>query len=307
MSRQNNVILERLGRPHRSKPDMPFHALFIGLTGFFILLIVGLLVANASFTSIEDIRTALADEAIFASVRLSLVTCTITAFLSLLFAIPAGYVLARYRFPGRSIVDAIVDIPIVLPPLVVGISLLILFNQTGPGRAIEDWFVSFVAWCNSTVPWLMDLLGLSRIQGITYDVPAVILGQFMVASAFAVRTMRVTFDQIDPRREQVALTLGCSRGQAVRRVVLPEARRGMVAAATLAWSRAIGEFGPILVFAGATRMKTEVLPTTIFLELSVGNIEAAVAVSLVMVAIALAILILARSLGLWTGRDHELQ
>jgi len=81
----------------------------------------------------------------------------------------------------------------------------------------------------------------------------------------------------------------------------------MVAAATLAWSRAIGEFGPILVFAGATRMKTEVLPPTIFLELSVGNIEAAVAVSLVMVAIALAILILARSLGLWTGRDHELQ
>src|SRR5262249_34492503 len=158
-----------------------------------------------------------------------------------------GYLLSRYPFPGKWLVDAVLDIPIVLPPLVIGLSLLILF-QTPPGQALEGW--------------------LRRRTGvqITYAVPSVILAQFAVACAFAVRTLRVTFDQINPRREQVALTLGCSRSQAFWLVVLPEAHRGIITAATLAWARALGEFGPILVFSGATRLKTEVLSTTVFLE-----------------------------------------
>ena len=117
------------------------------------------------------------------------------------------------------------------------------------------------------------------------------------AGAFAVRTLRATFEQISPRQEQVALTLGCSRRQAFWLVVLPEARRGLLTAATLAWARALGEFGPILVFSGATRMRTEVLSTTVFLELSVGNLEAAVAVSLLMVAAAVAALLTIRLAG----------
>lgn len=292
-------------RIHRAKSDLPFHAAVIGFTVLFVALIIGLLAGNASFARFEDFTKAFGDETIMAAIRLSLITCTISALLSLLVAVPVGYVLARYRFPGRAIIDAIIDVPIVLPPLVVGISLLILFNQTSPGQAVESWFVGLVEWLNGVVPWLMDWLGLSGIRGITYDVPAIILGQFVVASAFAVRTMRVTFDQIDPRRERVALTLGCSRGQAFRRVVLPEARRGMVAAITLAWARAMGEFGPILVFAGATSMKTEVIPTKIWLELSTGEIESAVAISLLMVGLALLILFLTRVFGLWDGTAWE--
>jgi molybdate transport system permease protein len=169
--------------------------------------------------------------------------------------------------------DAILDVPIVLPPLVIGLSLLILF-QTPVGLAIQ------------------------RIVPVTYALPSVILAQFAVACAFSVRTMLVTFDQINPRREQVALTLGCTRGQAFWLVALPEARRGILTAATLAWARALGEFGPILVFSGATRLRTEVLPTSVFLELSVGKIEAAVAVSLVMIIAALAVLTIARWFGL---------
>ena len=119
----------------------------------------------------------------------------------------------------------------------------------------------------------------------------------MVACAFAIRTLRVSFDQINPRQEQVALTLGCSRSQAFWKVVLPEARRGMISAATIAWARALGEFGPILVFAGTTRMKTEVLASTVFLELSTGDIEAAVAVSLLMVCAAVVVLVIVRSCG----------
>jgi molybdate transport system permease protein len=187
-------------------------------------------------------------------------------------AVPLGYLLSRTHFPGRDLVDLIVEIPIVLPPLVVGLSLLILF-QTAPGRTLE------------------------KFLPVTYAIPSVILAQFMVACAFAIRTMRTTFDQLSARPEQVALTLGCGRSQAFWLVAFPAARRGMLAAATLAWARSLGEFGPILVFSGATRFKTEVLSTTVFLELSVGNLEAAVAVSLLMVVTAVAALFILRHWG----------
>jgi molybdate transport system permease protein len=192
--------------------------------------------------------------------------------LSVWVALPIGYLMSRVRFPGRSLVDALLDIPIVLPPLVIGLSLLILF-QTPPGRALQEW-----------IP-------------VTYEIPSIIVAQFSVACAFAVRTLRATFDQIPVRQEQVALTLGCTRGQAFWMVVFPEARRGILTAATLAWARSLGEFGPILIFSGATRMRTEVLPTTVFLELSVGNLEAAVAVSLLMVVAAVAVLMVIRLFG----------
>jgi molybdate transport system permease protein len=253
--------------------DAPFVLALAVLGGSYVVLIGALLVADASFTSPGHLWQALASREIRYAVRLSLVSCSITALLSLWVAVPLGYLLSRFAFPGKGLVDALLDIPVVLPPLVIGLSLLILF-QTPPGRAVE------------------------RVVPVTYAVPGVILAQFAVACAFAVRTMRVTFDQVPPRREQVALTLGCSRGQAFWRVVLPEARRGMVTAGTLAWARALGEFGPILVFAGATRLRTEVLPTTVFLELSVGRLEAAVAVSLVMVAAALVVLLVVRLYGM---------
>jgi molybdate transport system permease protein len=241
--------------------------------GSYVVLILGLLLALGSFTTPAHLVAAMASPEIRYAFHLSLISCTLSTLLSLWIAIPGGYLLSRFRFRGRSLVDAVLDIPIVLPPLVIGLALLILF-QMPPGRAIE------------------------RLIPVTFAVPSVVLAQFTVACAFAVRTMRVTFDQISPRSEQVAMTLGCSRSQAFWMVVFPEARRGLLTAATLAWSRALGEFGPILIFSGATRMRTEVLPTSVFLELSVGNIEAAAAVSLIMVIAALAVLLLARLFGL---------
>jgi molybdate transport system permease protein len=185
-----------------------------------------------------------------------------------------GYLLARTEFWGKMVVDTLLDVPIVLPPLVIGLSLLILF-QTLPGRLFQEY-----------------------VFPVTFQVPSVILAQFSVSAAFAVRTMRVTFDQISPRTEQVAMTLGCTRAQAFWRVALPEARRGLLTAATLAWARALGEFGPILIFSGATRMRTEVLSTTVWLEFNISNLEAGIAVSLLMIAAAVIVLILTRTLGL---------
>ncbi|NOY41009.1 MAG: ABC transporter permease [Planctomycetes bacterium] len=278
--------------PLHIRSDVPFYVAFIIISSTYLLLLLAMLLADASYMFQEDspavaspewsaahpwlavfvnnpIVAALSDDNIQYSIVLSLVSCTITAILSLIVAIPVGYLLSRHQFFGRNFIDAVLDIPIVLPPLVVGLSLLILF-QYAPVAIREQ---------------------------VVYQLPAVVLAQFVVACAFAVRTMRATFDLIDTRREKVALTLGCNQAQAFFRVVLPEARAGVLTAGTLAWARALGEFGPLLVFAGATRGKTEVLSTTVFLELSIGDLGAAVAVSLIMIMAAAAVLIVIRTWG----------
>lgn len=258
--------------PH-VKSDWPFLTALAVIGGFYIVMILALIVADATYTTPGNFWNALQSPEIRYAVKLSLFSCTATTILALIVAVPIGYLMSHYHFRGKNLLDGILDIPIVLPPLVIGLSLLILF-QTPLLRHLDR-----------------------EIFPVTYEIPSVILAQFMVACAFAVRTMRTSFDQINPRQEQVALTLGCSRSQAFWKVVVPEARRGIVSAATIAWARALGEFGPILIFAGTTRMKTEVLASTVFLELSTGNIEAAVAVSLLMVFAAIIVLVIVRSYG----------
>jgi molybdate transport system permease protein len=295
--------------PHRAGSDVPFFAVMGGLGGSYLVLIVALLAADIIFMftggggqverpAQQEIRhdgkaakakgghfiRALRKPEIQFAIRLTLITCTISALLSIWVATPLGYLLSRFTFRGRWLIDTIIDIPVVLPPLVIGLSLLILFHLPIGGTNLEEQ--------------LQERLGLR----VTYSQPAVVLAQFAVACAFAVQTMRVTFDQIDARPEQVALTLGCRRSQAFMQVALPQAWRGMIAATTIAWARSLGEFGPILVFAGATRMRTEVLSTTVFLELSVGQLEAAVAVSLLMVVAAMLVLGIVRLLGTRVSR-----
>lgn len=265
--------------PALAPPDKAFRLLLFTLGGSYVMLVLLLLAADMAYASTSQFAALFAKPEIIAAIRLTLVSCTSAAMLSVLVAVPLGYALSRFRFPLRWLVDALVEIPVVLPPLVVGLSLLILFHLPVNGVKLEDWLHSHLGW------------------QVTYAWPAVILAQFAVAGAFAVRTMRVTFDQIPPRCENVALTLGASQAQAFWLVTLPQAWRGIIAAFTIAWARSLGEFGPILVFAGATRMRTEVLSTTVFLELSTGSLESAVAVSLIMVVVALAVLLVLRRLG----------
>ncbi len=276
--------------------DIPFYSAFGALAGMYVLLILAMLVSVATYTTPSHIISALQSEDIQYSMKLSLFSCTATTILSLWVAVPIGYLMARHRFPGKVLMDSVLDIPIVLPPLVIGLCLLIFF-QTEAGKLIESLYLAVHNGVGNLIGKLPGVR-FRELANITYEIPAVILAQFMVACAFAVRTMRVAFDQIDPRFEEVALTLGCSRSQAFWSVVFPQAHRGILAAGTLAWARSLGEFGPILIFAGATRGKTEVLSTSVFLELTVGNIEGAVAASMIMVTAAVIVLVFARVFGL---------
>lgn len=257
---------------HRAGPNWPFWVTIAVVAIAYLAFLLGLLLATATYTSPHHMIRALASKEIQYAAGLSLVTCTITALLSLIIAVPVGYLMSRGHFPCKNVVDAFLDVPIVLPPMVIGLCLLIFF-QTPFGLAIQ------------------------KVVPFTYTVNGVLLAQLVVGAAFAIRQMRTTFDHLAVRPEDVAMTLGCSRGRAVWLVTLPAAKRGMFSAASVAWARSLGEFGPILVFAGATRMKTEVLPTTVWLELSVGNLEAAIAVSLMMVLLAVVVLIAMRAVG----------
>ena len=260
---------------------------------------MALLLADLQFSSIADLKKLISDPNVQCSISLSVSSSTIASFMAMWIAVPTGYWLARFdsnqstSFTSRflkKLIIALLDIPIVLPPIVVGISLLVLF-QTPIGKQLDTMFVTVIHW-----------LGFNQVTGITYEIPAVILAQFTVVTAFAIRTMRRCYAQIDPRPEQVARTLGASDYQAFAKIAFPQSWGGMVAAFTLAWARAIGEFGPILIFAGTTRLKTEVLPTTIYLSFQSGDLRSAVSASMILISVALIVLILVR----WLAPERTL-
>ena len=245
----------------------PLSVLTLGMVVVFLTVVTAIVAADLCFTDLASFRETLRSPPIRAAMQLSLLTSFASLVLVVLFAIPMGYALSRYRFPGHVVVNTIVDLPIVLPPLVIGVSLLVFFN-TWLGRAIEGVGLKFV-----------------------YTVQGIVLCQFLVSASYGIRASAAAFDGVDRRLDQIALTLGCSHWRAFTSVSLPMARNGIVAGAIMAWARAVGVFGPLMVFAGSVRFKTEVMPTTIFLELSIGRIEIALAVALVMLAMATVALI----------------
>ncbi|NLS94232.1 MAG: ABC transporter permease subunit [Planctomycetaceae bacterium] len=269
------LVLPLLADRRTSRLQSPFFLAGIWtVLGYFVLGWLALFAADIGYTTWPALQEVLVAKEIRAALWLSVWTTSVTVLLGLAFAIPMGYALSRFRFPGHVLVDSIVDLPIILPPLLVGLSLLIFF-QTRTGHFIEDAGLKFV-----------------------FQQKGIVLCQFLASASFGIRAVKLTFDGIDPRLEHVAMTLGSTRAGAFFRVALPLARRGIVTGAILIWTRAFGIFGPMMVFVGAVRMRTEVLPTTIYLEQSVGRIEVALAVAVLMLVMAAAGLIGIRMIGL---------
>lgn len=240
----------------------------------FILGLGTLFLVTILYIDFPTFKKCVLDPEIQFSVKLSLATATITTILAMIIGIPCAYALSRFKIPMKALVDTILDLPIVLPPAVVGICLLILFRAPPIIRMQEILNTEFV-----------------------YTTKGIIIAQFAVAASFGIRTLKAAFDSIDARYEQVARTLGCSQFQAFWQVTLPLARNGLIAGVVITWARAIAEFAPVLFFCGATRMKTEVMPIALFLNLSIGNIEMVVAVCIVMMITSSAALLIFKRLG----------
>jgi molybdate transport system permease protein len=237
-----------------------------------VVFFVGLLIAMLSYTDFSTFMDTLFSAEILFAIRLSLVTATITTVISILIAVPAAYAISKSKFPGKDIIDSLLDLPIVISPVALGAALLIFFS-TPLGAAINE-NVTFV-----------------------FAIPGIILAQFTVVCALAIRLLKSTFDGIDIRYEQVGRTLGCSKIEVFFRVILPLARNGLIAASILTWARAIGEFGATVTLVGATAMKTETLPIAISLSLASADIKKAIAVIFILVTIALVALLVIRKLG----------
>jgi len=240
---------------------------------------IGIIVSLLAYTRWDTFVSALLSEEILFAIRLSLTTATIAAIISILIAVPVAYAISHAHFPGKDIVDSLLDLPIVVSPVALGAALLVFFN-TPLGAGINNHVIKFV-----------------------FALPGIILAQITVISALAIRLLKSTFDSIDPRYEQVARTLGCSKPEAFFRVTLPLARDGLIASGILTWARALGEFGATVTLAGATAMKTETLPTAIYLSLASADVEKAIAVIFVLIVIAVAALLSIRKI---IGRRYQI-
>jgi molybdate transport system permease protein len=239
----------------------------IGISVLLAAFIVILLALIVTKPTLEGLITSITSNEIHFAVTLSLATSLISTFLCIIIGVPAAYALARYSFRGKNVVNALLDMPLALPPLVAGLGLLLFFGTTSVGRGLADIGLAFV-----------------------FTPLGIIAAQFFVNIPFMIRIMRSTFASISPRYEYVAKTLGCTDAQALWRVTLPMSASGFFAGSVITWAKGIGEFGAALLLAGAIMWKTETLPIALFLNMSCGNLNMAISAATILIVISLAAL-----------------
>jgi molybdate transport system permease protein len=195
--------------------------------------------------------------------------------LVVVFGTPLAWVLARSHSRTSRVVDAVVDLPILLPPAVAGIALLTAFGRMG-----------------TLGGWLDD-------QGVRigFTSVAVVLAQMFVSAPFFIRAARAGFLRIDRDLEDAAADLGATPFTVFRRISLPLARNSLVAGAVLAWARALGEFGATIMFAGNRRGVTQTMPLAIYERFGSGDLPAAIVMSVVLLAISMVFLVAVRLVG----------
>jgi len=245
--------------------------LVVAFAVFFLLPFAGLIDRAAREDGTWDAMTsATARQALW----LSLWTSALTVVIAVVAGTPVAYLLSRARFPGRALADALVDLPIVLPPTVAGVALLTAFGRRGLiGEPLEQWTGT----------------------AVSFTTAAVVMAQVIVAAPFYVRAARAGFDAVDVQFERVAATLGASRWRTFARVVAPQARSALLGGIVLCWARAMGELGATLIFAGNFRGTTQTMPLAILESFEgAGGLGGAVALSVMLLAVALVFLWLFR-------------
>lgn len=201
------------------------------------------------------------------ALRLSAWTSAISTGICVLFGSPLAYVLAKGRFPGRKFLDAVIDLPVVLPPAVAGIALLIAFGRRGP---IGEW---------------LDGMG----WGLSFTSAAVILAQVFVAAPLFIRSFSAAIEQVDAELEAAATLDGAGPHALVRRITFPIAKGGFWSGLALCWARAVGEFGATILFAGNFPGRTQTTPLAIYLGFET-RFETAVALSAVLLGVSVLVL-----------------
>jgi len=239
------------------------------VAGFISLPILSLVLWTIS----EDSWRAMSSPVAVDSLLLSMRTTAISMFIIVLVGTPAAYVLARADFRGKRLVDALVDIPAVLPPSAAGIALLLTFGRFG---LVGRYF---------------DAFGVT----ISFTTAAVVIAEIFVSAHFYVRQASIGFAGVRRDVEESAMVDGAGRFSVFTRVTVPLAFPALVAGAVTAWARALGEFGATIIFAGSFRGITQTIPLAIFAEFQ-GDIDAAVALSVLVLGFAFVVILAVRYL-----------
>jgi sulfate transport system permease protein len=263
---------------------LPGFNLALGFTLVYLSLIV-LIPLSAAFIrttamSWDAFVAAVSTPRVIASFRLTFGASLIAALVNAVFGLIVAWVLVRYRFPGRKLIDALVDLPFALPTAVAGIALTALYSAKG---------------------WLGQILDPHGIK-VAFTPLGVVVALIFVGLPFVVRTVQPVLEDLEREQEEAASSLGASRGQTFIRVILPVILPALITGFALAFARAIGEYGSVIFIAGNMPMISEIAPLLIITKLEQYDYAGATAIAVVMLTLSFLLLLVVNLLQAWTRR-----
>ena len=252
----------------RPRIDLGNVLLILGATCFLLIILLPIVAIFARVIPSGTIGQTLGRPIVVDALRLSAITTTTTLGLALFLGTPLAYLLARRRFRGQSVIESLIELPMVLPPAVAGIGLLMAFGRRG---------------------LIGESLAASGIS-IGFTTAAVILAEFFVAAPFYVRAARSGFGAVDQEIEIVSRTLGVSDFATFWRVTVPVALPSLLGGAVMCWARALGEFGATIMFAGSFPGRTQTMPLAIYAALET-DLDAALVLSAILTIVSFVLLV----------------
>lgn len=277
--------MSRLGR-FRQPSVIPGFGLTLGftLTYFSLIILVPLvaLVLRSAGLGWGGFWAAALDARVLASLRTSFVTALIAAGINVVFGTLIAWVLVRYRFPGRRIFDAMVDLPFALPTAVAGIALTAIYAPNG----IVGQFAAQLGW------------------RIAYTPTGITIAMIFIGLPFVVRTIQPILEEVSKEVEEASATLGANRFQTISRVLLPSLAPAIMTGFALAFARAVGEYGSVIFIAGNIPFVSEIAPLLIVIRLEEFNYAGAAVIATVMLAISFVMLFVINLIQAWSRRRY---
>lgn len=245
-----------------------------------VLLFIGSAIFAIVAGGISHFGEAISSEEVLFSLRMSVTTSSISTVICLLLSLPTAYALSHVAFPGKRLAEILMELTLSLPYILLGFALLLIFSSP-LGKALKE-------------------AGFA----VVFSPAGIVFAQMIVNLPFAIRMMRTAFAGVNPRIEFVAQTLGAMPWDVFRTIIVPMCRNQIISAFVLTWARGMGEFGATLMLVGVTRMKTETLPGSIYLSISTGNTETAMATAMIMLLVSAFTLVVANVLDRPTGASR---
>lgn len=276
-----------IAAPVRAKRVLPGLTLSLGTTLLYMTLIVlipiSALILKGAEIGPERFWQIVSAPRALAAFRVTLTAAAIATVLNAAYGLLMAWVLVRYEFPGKRLLDALMDVPFALPTAVAGLSLTALFSANG---------------------WFGPALDAAGIQ-VVYSVAGIALAMAFTSVPFVVRTVQPVLEDLDPALEQAAVTLGARPWQIFLRVVFPAILPAWLAGCTIAFARSLGEFGAIVFIAGNLPFQTEIAALLAFIRLEEFDYNGAAAIALVLLGFALLLLVASNLLQSWASRYRE--